>query len=109
MTVLSESNPLPYRQGASSGIATGSWTWCAPRKGRLLHESVKPLEVDIAAIHHVQRSGFQRQLAEDLDVAHLATREEDEGGSVAVQIQQRLHFDGGLVLAERRPRKQPHS
>ena len=36
----------------------------------------------------------------------LAIRDADERGDVAVQVEQRVHFDGGFVLSELRPRKQ---
>ena len=37
---------------------------------------------------------------------HLACSNADKRGNIAVQIQQRVHLHGGLVLAESRPRKQ---
>ena len=36
----------------------------------------------------------------------LAIRDADERGDVAVQVEQRVHFDDGFVLSELRPRKQ---
>ena len=37
---------------------------------------------------------------------HLVCSNADKRGNIAVQIQQRVHLHGGLVLAESRPRKQ---
>ena len=63
-------------------------------------------EVQIAAIHDVERAGFPDQLVEDVDVVNTAGGDNDDGGKVALQGQQRVEFDGGLVPAERGPRKQ---
>ena len=34
---------------------------------------------------------------------HLAVADEDEGGDIAAQIEQRMELDGSLAGAERRP------
>ena len=63
-------------------------------------------EVEIAAIHDVKRTGFPDELVEDVDVMNTASGNNDHGGKVALERQQGVEFDGGLVLSKRGPRKQ---
>jgi hypothetical protein len=68
--------------------------------------NVETLEIDVAPIHHVEGAGLRQNLIEDVDVMHRAVGDADKGGDVAMQIEQRVHFDGGFVLAESGPREQ---
>ena len=72
---------------------------------RAQREDVKALEIDVAAVHDVERPGLGQNLVEDVDVMHLAVGNADKRGDIAMQIEQRVHFDGGFVLAELRPRE----
>jgi len=63
-------------------------------------------EVEIAAIHEVERAGFPDQLVEDIDIMHTASGDNDDGGKVALEGQQGVEFNGGLVLSKGGPRKQ---
>ena len=69
-------------------------------------QRVQPLEVEIAAIHHVEGAGLDEQHVEHVDVVQLAVGDVDEGGDAAAQVQQRVQLDGGLGRAKRRPREQ---
>lgn len=71
-----------------------------------LVEPMPPGKVEVAAIHDVERAGFPDQLVEDIDVMHTAGGDNDDGGKVALESQQGVEFDGGLVLPKRGPRKQ---
>src|ERR1035437_5795382 len=71
-----------------------------------LVESMESGEVEIAAIHDVERARFPDQLVEDVHVMHTARRDNDDGGKVALEGQRGVEFDGGLVAAEGGPRKQ---
>jgi hypothetical protein len=62
-------------------------------------------EVQIAAIHDIERAGFPDQLVEDVHVVNTARRDNDDGGKVALQGQQRVEFDGGFGAAEGGPRE----
>ncbi len=63
-------------------------------------------EVEVAAIHDVERAGVPDELVEDVDVMNTARGDNDDGGKVALEGQQGVEFDGGLVLPKRGPRKQ---
>ena len=63
-------------------------------------------EVEVAAIHDVERSGIPDQLVEDVDVMYTASGDNDDGGKVALEREQGVEFDGGLVPPERGLRKQ---
>lgn len=71
-----------------------------------LMNSMPPGEVQVAAIHDIERAGFPDQLVEDVNVMHTASGDNDDGGKVALEGQQRVQFDGGLVPAESGPRKE---
>ena len=62
-------------------------------------------EIDIATIHHVEGTGFEGNFVEHVDVMHLVVGDVNEGGDRAMQIEQRVHFDSGLMLAESGPWK----
>ena len=66
----------------------------------------KTLEIDVAAIHHVERARLGQNFVEDVDVVQFAFGNADKRGDAAAQVQQRVHLDSGFVLAEPRPRKQ---
>ena len=57
-------------------------------------------EVVIAAIHDIKRTGFPDDLVEDVHVMHTASGDNDDGGKVALEGQQGVEFEGGLVPAE---------
>src|SRR5664279_271967 len=63
-------------------------------------------EVKVAAIHDIESAGFPDQLVEDVDVMHTAGGDNDDGGKVALESQQGVEFDGGLMLPKRGPRKE---
>ena len=68
-------------------------------------QDVEPLEVQIPAVHHVNRAGFGNEQVEDIDVVQLPVGDVDEARDRATQIEQRMHLYGGLGRAEKRPRK----
>ena len=71
-----------------------------------LMEPMPAGEVKIAAIHDVKRTGFPDELVEDVDIMHTAGGDNDDGGKIALEGQQGVEFDGGLVPAESRPGKE---
>ena len=75
-------------------------------EGRAESEDVEALEIDVAAIHDVERAGLRQNLVEHVDVVHFAVCNADKRWDIATQVQQRMHFDGGLVPPEASPRKQ---
>ena len=75
-------------------------------EGRAQSEDVETFEIHVAAVHNVERPGLRHDLVEDVHVVHFAVGNADKRGNIAMQVQQRVHFDGGLVLAELGPREQ---
>ncbi len=75
-------------------------------EGRAEREDEEALEINVAAVHHIECSGFGKELVEDVHIVHFALCNADKGGDIAVKVEQRVHLDGGLVLAESSPRKQ---
>ena len=71
-----------------------------------LMQPMPPGEVEVAAIHDVERASFPDQLVEDVDVMNTACRDNDDGGKVALEGQQGVEFNGGLVPPKRGPWKQ---
>ena len=66
-------------------------------------EDKKAPEIHVAAVHDVERPSLRQNLVEDVDIMHFSIGNADKRGDVAVQIQQRVHLDGGFVFAESRP------
>src|SRR6516225_9871722 len=85
--------PLCFKVGLGAG----------DEEGAAVFEPRQPLEIDVTAVHDIEGAGFQQQLVENIDVMHLAVADEDEGGDIAAQIEQRMELDGSLAGAERRP------
>ena len=78
---------------------------CAVEGGTQV-QAMQPGEVQITAIHDVERTGLPGELVEDIDIVNVARRVNDDGGEVALESEQRVEFDGGFVLAELGPREQ---
>ena len=70
-----------------------------------LVQLMKPLEVDVAAIHDVESTGLGQQQVQNVDVVQFAVADVDERRDIAAQVQQRVQLDGRLGRAKRRPRK----
>ncbi len=71
-----------------------------------LVEAMPAGEVEVAAIHDVERAGVPDELVEDVDVMHTARGDNDDGGKVALEREQGVEFDGSLVPPKRGPRKE---
>ena len=63
-------------------------------------DRVKPGEVQVGAVQNIERSRFECDLIEDVDVVYLGMGDKDHGGYVAVQIEQGMNFDSAFVFAE---------
>jgi hypothetical protein len=68
-----------------------------------LMDGVQAGEVQLAAIHQVERARLDHQLVEDIDLVGLAVGDVDEARDRYADIQERVQLDGGLGRAERRP------
>src|SRR5271155_3624502 len=69
-------------------------------------EAVKALEIDVGTIHYIEGPGLQLNLVEHIDVMHLAVGNMDKCRDIALQVEQRVHLDRGLMLTEAGPGKQ---
>src|SRR6266545_3144867 len=67
---------------------------------------IEALEIDVAAVHHVERARLGQDLVENIDVMHLAIGNTDKRGDIAVEVQQRVHLHCAFALAKPGPRKQ---
>ena len=75
-------------------------------EGSLRVQSVESSKVEISTIEDVERSSFVAELIENVDVVNFASRDNDYGGKVASQVEQRVQFDSGLVTAKLGPREE---
>ena len=75
-------------------------------KSATLVDAIPAGEVEIAAIHHVERTSVPDHLVEDVDIMNTASGDNDDGGKVALEGQQGVKFDGGFVFPKRGPRKE---
>src|SRR5437899_7773629 len=57
------------------------------KEGACLMQDVEPLEIQIPAIHHVNRTGFRDQQVEDIDVVQLSIGNVNEAWNCTPQIE----------------------
>ena len=62
--------------------------------------------IDVGAVHNIKCTGLQHQLVEDVDVVGFSFCDADKTRDIAMQVYQRMQFDGGLAFAKSRPGKQ---
>lgn len=74
-------------------------------EGTGLREATQAREIQIAAIHHIDRSGLERQIVQEVDLVDRALGQSDKRGDRAAQIQERMQFDRGLRGTKMCPRK----
>ncbi len=92
-----------------TGVATGAaevFSGAGDEESAALMETMKSGEVQIAAIHDVEGTGHPDQLIKDVHVVNTGWSDNDDGGKVALEREQRVKFDGGLVSAEGGPWEQ---
>jgi hypothetical protein len=76
------------------------------KESRAESEYEQALEVDVAAIHYVEGAGLWKDLVEHFDIMHFPVCNTNKRWDISAQVEKRVQFDGGLVLAEPGPRKQ---
>lgn len=69
-------------------------------------QRMKPREIDIAAIHHVNGSSFRRDQIECERIAHFAIGNMDKAWDGTAQVEQRVHLDGDFRRTKIGPWKQ---
>jgi hypothetical protein len=67
---------------------------------------IEPGVIEIATIHDVERTGFGKQVIEDVDVVNFTVSDEGKCRNASSQIEQGVEFDCSFRLAEMRPREQ---
>jgi hypothetical protein len=71
-----------------------------------LMQGMQALEVEIATVHDVERTGLRNQQIEHIDVVQLAIADVDEGRDGTTQVEQRVQLDGRLGGPKRCPGEQ---
>src|SRR4051812_31068800 len=115
--VLAGTDPVEHN-GLVAYQASGSIGGCrvdAPRihvclgssheKGSCLRKRVEPLEIQVAAVHDVERSRLGDQQVEGNEVVDLPVGDMDEARNRAAQIQQGVKLDRRLRRTKWCPRK----
>ena len=67
---------------------------------------MQPGEVEVPAVHDVDRAGLEAQHVQQVHVAYLAVADVNEPRYGPAKVQQRVQLDGGLGGAKRRPVEQ---
>ena len=94
-----------HRQGALSGEAQIVLGSChEERPGP--RDPIHALEIHVAAIHHVECTGLEKQIVEPAHVVLAGDRDEDAGWDWPPQIDLRVHLDPGFGCSEIRPWKE---
>ena len=68
-----------------------------------LVKSEEALEVEVGAVHHVNRCGFGNQQIEHVDIVQLAVGNMYETRDIAAQIEQGMHLDRSLGASKTKP------
>ena len=76
------------------------------KKGKKLSKNIESFEAQVTAVHDVERSRFRNHDVKDIDIMECPLGDFDERGDAAAKVQESMHFDGGLMLAERSPDRQ---
>ena len=74
-----------------------------------LMQAVETGEVEIAAIHDVEGSGFGQEQVQDVDVMELAVGNVNECRDMPAEIEQRMKLDRRFGFTEMGPREQGQS
>jgi hypothetical protein len=95
--------------GAIDGLGVAAFELCVrfgsgDKERAALMDGIKPGVVEVATIQQVVSTGLDQQLVERVDLVSLAVADVDKGWNRAPEIEQRVQFDGGLVLTKRCPR-----
>ena len=66
-------------------------------------ESVKALEIDVAAVHDVEGPRLQFQFVEGIDIVRESLCDMNKTGDIAAQVDHRVHLHAALVSPKPRP------
>ena len=103
--VETQSGGFVHRPGVTAG-ATEVLFGAGDEESPTLVDAIPADEVEVAAIHDIERASLPDELVENIDIVNTASRDNDDGGEVALERQQGVEFDGGFVLPKRGPRKE---
>jgi len=66
---------------------------------------VQAREIEVTAIHNIERACFEAELVQNVDLVNLAMCNDHNSWDVAAQIEQRVQFHRSFVLAKLSPRE----
>jgi len=64
---------------------------------------VQAREIEISAIHYIERARLEAELVQNVDLVHLAMCNDYNSWDIAAQIEQRVQFHRSFVLAKLSP------
>ena len=82
--VETQAGGFVHRAGVTAGTAEVLFG-AGDEKSTTLVDAIPAGEVEVAAIHDVERSGIPDELVEDIDVMNTASGDNDDGGKVALE------------------------
>jgi hypothetical protein len=74
-------------------------------EGSVLLKHIQTGEIDVSAIHDIERARFEDQEVEGIDIVHFSAGNVDKTRNVATEIDQSVELDGGLAFAKSGPGK----
>src|ERR1035441_4601180 len=89
-------------EAMKSKILAGAGDEVSPR----LVERIEAGKIQVAAVHQVNATGFEKQFVENVNLVDFRGFDRNEGRNVALQIEQCMHLDSGILGAIARPGKQ---
>ena len=79
------------------------------KKGARLMKAIKPLEIHVASVHHVEGAGLEDEHVEHLGVVGLAVREVYKGWDCAPKVQKGVDLYRRLCRTKQGPRRKAHA
>lgn len=76
------------------------------KDGLVLMDTVETGEIEIPSVHHINGSGFENQVVQDIDVVNFSFGDANKDGKVPAQIHQGMELDCGFSMTKSRPRKE---
>src|SRR5437879_11589357 len=66
---------------------------------------VQAREIEVTAIHHIERTGFEAELIQNVDLVNLAMCNDHNSWDAAAQVEQGVQFHRSFVFAKLGPGK----
>ena len=93
-----------HRQGMNTNVSQRPFGSDHEESALLMHQE-KPGEIQIGAVHHIERTGLDHEFVQGIDIVEFPVAYMNKSGDWTTQVQQGVKFDGCFGAAKTRPRE----